>query len=83
MRSCNFLQNGSLRTVLVQATWLQDSRFQSFIRDLIESDTGVKFVYLLPYSPDFNRIEEFVVELKIFLRRNWSYHAEDPTQGFS
>jgi transposase len=45
--------------------------------------TGVKLVYLPPYSPDLNPIEEFFAELKRFIRRNWSYYAEDPTQGFA
>jgi transposase len=47
------------------------------------ADAGVKLVYLPPYSPDLNPIEEFFAELKRFIRRNWSYYAEDPTQGFA
>lgn len=31
---------------------------------------GVKLVYLLPYSPDLNPIEEFFAELKGFIRCN-------------
>jgi transposase len=31
-------------------------------------DAGVKLVYLLPYSPDLNLIEEFFVELKAFIK---------------
>lgn len=46
------------------------------------ADTGVKLVYLPPYSPDLNPIEEFFAELKGFIRRNWSYYAEDPEEGF-
>ena len=34
-------------------------------------DAGVKLVYLPPYSPDFNPIEEFFAELKAFIKRNW------------
>jgi len=30
------------------------------------SDAGVKLLYLPPYSPDFNPIEEFFAELKAF-----------------
>jgi transposase len=33
-------------------------------------DAGVKFLYLSPYSPDFNPIEEFFAELKAFIRRH-------------
>lgn len=47
------------------------------------ADTGVKLVYLPPYSPDLNLIEEFFAMLKGFIRRNWSYYAEDPDQGFN
>lgn len=32
---------------------------------------GVKLLYLPPYSPDLNPIEEFFAELKAFIRRNW------------
>jgi transposase len=31
---------------------------------------GVKLLYLPPYSPDLNPIEEFFVELKTFIKRN-------------
>ncbi|KAJ5480242.1 hypothetical protein N7530_005751 [Penicillium desertorum] len=41
-------------------------------------DTGVKLVYLPPYSPDLNPIEEFFAELKAFIKRNWSYYEVDP-----
>lgn len=46
------------------------------------ADAGVKLVYLPPYSPDLNPIEEFFAELKTFIRRNWSYYAEDPDREF-
>ena len=46
------------------------------------ADAGVKLVYLPPYSPDLNLIEEFFAELKGFIRRNWRYYEEDPDQGF-
>jgi hypothetical protein len=46
------------------------------------ADAGVKLVYLPPYSPDLNPTEEFFAELKNFIRRNWSYYACDPKQGF-
>ena len=32
---------------------------------------GVKLLYLPPYSPDLNPIEEFFAELKAFIKRNW------------
>lgn len=46
------------------------------------ADAGLKLVYLPPYSPDLNPIEEFFAELKIFIKRNWSYYETDPNQGF-
>lgn len=45
-------------------------------------DKGVKLVYLLPYSPDLNPIEEFFTKLKAFIRRNWHSYEENPDQGF-
>ena len=38
---------------------------------LICEYAGVKLVYLPPYSPDFNPIEEFFSVLKSFIRRHW------------
>tara|TARA_R110002060_G_scaffold57947_1_gene68089 strand:+ start:292 stop:600 length:309 start_codon:yes stop_codon:yes gene_type:complete len=45
-------------------------------------DAGVKLVYLPPYSPDLNPIEEFFAELKAFIKRNWHVYEKDPEQGF-
>lgn len=39
---------------------------------------GVKLVYLPPYSPDLNLIEEFFAELKAFIKRNWQKYEENP-----
>lgn len=46
------------------------------------TEAGVKLVYLPPYSPDLNPIEEFFLELKSFIKRNWGYFEENPDQGF-
>lgn len=46
------------------------------------ADAGVKSVYLPPYSPDFNPIEEFFAELKAYIKKAWSTFAENPGQGF-
>lgn len=46
------------------------------------ADVGFKLVYLPPYSPDFDLIEEFFAELKGFIRHNWNYLEEDPDHGF-
>jgi transposase len=40
------------------------------------SNAGVKLLYLPPYSPDLNPIEEFFAELKAFVRRNWQKYTE-------
>jgi transposase len=45
-------------------------------------DAGVKLVYLPPYSPDLNLIEEFFAELKAFIKRSWQNYEENPQQGF-
>ena len=39
-------------------------------------------IYLPPYSPDLNPIEEFFAELKGFIRRSWCYYEENPDQEF-
>lgn len=46
-------------------------------------NAGVKLLYLPPYSPDLNPIEEFFAELKAFIRRNWKEYTENSTQGFN
>jgi transposase len=33
-------------------------------------DKGVKLMYLPPYSPDLNPIEEFFTELKAFIQQH-------------
>jgi transposase len=47
-------------------------------------EAGVKLIYLPPYSPDLNPIEEFFAELKSFIKRSWTFYEEDPgpNQGF-
>lgn len=45
-------------------------------------EAGVKLVYLPPYSPDLNPIEEFFAELKAFIKRNWHIYEGSPEQGF-
>lgn len=43
---------------------------------------GVKLVYLPPYSPDLNPIEEFFTEVKAYIKQNWGIFEDDPGQGF-
>lgn len=37
---------------------------------------GVRLIYLPPYSPDLNPIEEFFAELKTYMRKERRNHAE-------
>ncbi|KAJ6160476.1 hypothetical protein N7470_003872 [Penicillium chermesinum] len=46
------------------------------------ADAEVKLLYLPPYSPDFNPIEEFFAELKASIKKAWSVYEENPGQGF-
>lgn len=46
------------------------------------SEAEVKLVFLPPYSPDLNPIEELFAELKAFIRRNWHSYEDNPDQGF-
>jgi transposase len=46
------------------------------------SEAEVKLVFLPPYSPDLNPINEFFAELKAFIRRNWQSYEENSDQGF-
>jgi len=41
-------------------------------------DASVKLVYLPPYSPDLNPIEEFFAELKAFIKKQWHEFEESP-----
>jgi transposase len=51
------------------------------IRELCDN-AGVKLLYLPPYSPDLNPIEEFFAELKAFIRRNWQQHQGQSFKDF-
>lgn len=46
------------------------------------SKKTARLVYLPPYSPDLNPIEEFFAELKAFIRWHWQSYEENPDQGF-
>lgn len=43
---------------------------------------GVKLLYLSPYSPDFNPVEEQFAQLKAFVKKEISVFEENPDQGF-
>lgn len=48
----------------------------SSIKELCE-DAGVILLFLSPYSPDLNPIEELFSQLKAFVRRHWRKRAND------
>jgi transposase len=48
----------------------------------IYRDAGIKVVYLPPYSPDLNLIEEFFAELKAFIKKQWRQFKETPHADF-
>ena len=45
--------------------------------------SGVKLVFLLPYSPNLNLIKEFFAELKSFIKHSWGFYEGNPDQGFN
>jgi transposase len=45
-------------------------------------DAGVEMIYLPPYPPDLNPIEEFFADLKQFIKKRWNEYEENPGQGF-
>jgi transposase len=45
-------------------------------------DAGVKLLYLPPYSPDLNPIEEFFAELKAFIKKQWHEYEDNLYQDF-
>lgn len=45
-------------------------------------EAGVRLLYLPPYSPDLNPIEEFFSELKSYIKRNWKLYEAQPDHGF-
>ena len=47
------------------------------------SEAGVILMYLPPYSPDFNPIEEFFAELKNFMKQNWELYEANLELGFA
>jgi transposase len=46
-------------------------------------NAGVKLVYLPPYSPDLNPIEEFFAELKAFIKKQRHEFEDNPNQDFA
>jgi len=49
----------------------------------IYSNAGVLLVYLSPYSPDLNPIEEFFAEVKAFIKKEWHVWEQDQAIDFA
>jgi transposase len=64
--------------VMDNASFHRSDRIEQLCRD-----AGVVLLYLPPYSPDLNPIEEFFAELKTYIRRNWSVYADLFGQDFA
>jgi transposase len=41
-------------------------------------EAGVWLLYLPPYSPDLNPMEEFFAELKAFIKKLWPKYESNP-----
>ena len=63
--------------IMDNASFHHSTRIEQLCRE-----AGVKLLYLPPYSPDLNPIEEFFTELKMFIKRNWQRYTDDPGQDF-
>jgi transposase len=60
------------------ASFYHSDRIEQMCRD-----AGVKLVYLPPYLPDLNLIEEFFAELKAFIKKQWREFEENPHTDFT
>lgn len=47
------------------------------------SDAGVILIYLPPYSPELNPIEEFFTQLKKSFKRHWQVWQQGRDQDFA
>ena len=45
---------------------------RSTLKLTVESNKGCKLMFLPPYSPDLNPIEQAFAAIKAYLRRNWT-----------
>lgn len=55
--------------IMDNAGWHKKERIEQMCADF-----GVKVLFLPPYSPDFNPIEEFFAELKAYIKKHWNEH---------
>jgi transposase len=64
--------------VMDNASFHHSDRIKQMCRD-----AGVILIYLPPYSPDLNPIEEFFAELKAFIKKQWHEYEKSPYQDFT
>lgn len=63
--------------IMDNASFHRSERIEHMCRE-----KGVKLVYLPPYSPDLNPIEDSFAEMKAFIRRHWQSYEDKTGQGF-
>ncbi|KAI9146747.1 hypothetical protein HJFPF1_13485 [Paramyrothecium foliicola] len=61
--------------IMDNASWHHSEKIQQMCEE-----AGVKIIYLPPYSPDFNPIEEYFSVLKKFIQKDWIKNKEVATR---
>lgn len=61
------------KSASLSLTMVCDYNHSGTYNNLLIPFTGVRLVYLSPYSPDYNPIEEAFSKIKAFIRRNGAY----------
>lgn len=77
LQHCGKYPNPRSVLVMDNASFHRTARIQQMC-----FEAGVKLVYLPPYSPDLNPIEEMFAELKAFIKKEWGSYQNVPDQGF-
>lgn len=63
--------------IMDNASFCHSQRIEQMCRD-----SGVKLLYLPPYFPDLNPIEESFAELKAFIKKQWHEYESSSYQDF-
>jgi transposase len=77
LRHCNRWPEPKSILVMDNASFHRTERIKQICQE-----SGVKLIYLPPYSPDLNPIEEFFAELKQFIKRRWDEYGQRPNYRF-
>jgi transposase len=77
LQHCNPFPQPRSVLIMDNAAFHHSARIKQMCRD-----AGVLLVYLPPYSPDLNPIEEFFAELKAFIKKQWHEFEGRPCQDF-